>query len=253
MKSKTGNIVLVVLAIGLGTGVWWQAKASRLLREERVRLRTQATELARLRAVQAQQKAAIPSPTELKKLQDDADEAARIRSSLEVMKVAPAALAVSKLPPGDAPKKAEPVWHNAGQGTPSDTLHSVIWASVNGDIDTLMPMLAFDPESRAVAEALRAWLPEETRAQYPTVEKLIATMISGRMSTDLNQAQLIEQTNETPDLINARFLLQRAIANTKEPRNVSFRFQRNGSDWSLIVPKSVVDEYWRSLGGKPQN
>ena len=243
----------MVLAIGLGAGVWWQAQANTLLREERVRLQTQTMELARLRAAQAQQRGAPPSPTELKKLHDDANEASRLRSSLEVMEAAEATLAVSKNPPGVAEKKAELVWRNVGQTTPSDTLHSVICTAVNGDIDTLMPMLVFDPESRATAEALRAWLPEETRAQYPTVEKLIATMISGRMSADLSRAQLIEQTNETPDLVSARFQLQRAIADTIEPRNVSFRFQRSGSDWTLLVPKSVVAEYWRSLGGTPQN
>jgi hypothetical protein len=253
MKNQTGNIVLVVLAIGLGAGVWWQVQANTLLHEERVRLQTQASELAQLKAAHAQQRAALLSPTELKKLQDEADEAGRLRSSLEMMKAAEATLAVSKTPPGLAEKKAEPVWRNVGQATPSDTLHSVICAAVNGDIDTLLPMLAFDPESRAAAEALHEWLPEETRAQYPTVEKLIATMISGRMSADLSRAQLIEQINETPDLVSARFQLQRTIADTKEPRNVSFRFQRNGPDWTLLVPKSVVAEYWRSLGGKPQN
>jgi len=241
----------MVLAIGLGAGVWWQAQANTLLREERVRLQTQTMELARLRAAQAQQRGAPPSPTELKKLHDDANEASRLRSSLEVMEAAEATLAVSKNPPGVAEKKAELVWRNVGQATPSDTLHSVICTAVNGDIDTLMPMLVFDPESRATAEALRAWLPEETRAQYPTVEKLIATMISGRMSADLSRAQLIEQTNETPDLVSARFQLQRTIADTKEQRTASFRFRRTGSAWALLVPKSVVAEYWRALGGTP--
>ena len=126
-----------------------------------------------------------------------------------------------------------------------------ITLKANDTLETLMPMLAFDPESRATAEALRAWLPEETRAQYPTVEKLIATMISGRMSADLSRAQLIEQTNETPDLVSARFQLQRTIADTKEQRTASFRFRRTGSAWALLVPKSVVAEYWRALGGTP--
>ena len=74
-------------------------------------------------------------------------------------------------------------------------------------------------------------------------------MISGRVSTDLNQAQIIEQSNEQPGLVNAKFRLQRLEGNALELREVTFRFQRNGSDWKLLVPKSAIAEYKRSLEG----
>lgn len=236
----------MVLSVGLGLGIWWQAQANTLLREEQARFRTQAAELARLRKGEAQHKASAMPSTELEKLQAEVDEATALRSHVEKLKAMQAQFAAGTVQT-IAQRKAEPVWHNAGQATPADTLHTVIWTAVNGDVDTLVPMLAFDPESRVAAETLLASLSEENRAQYPTVEKLIATMISGRMSTDLNQAQVLEQTTESSDLVSTKFRLQRGAGAGKDTRDVIFRFQRNGSDWKLLVPKSAVAEYKRSL------
>lgn len=247
MKNPMGKIILVVLVLGLGGGIWWQAEANMSLRKERARLQALRGELARLREGKTQNNAAVLSADEHEALQREADEAAALRSRVEKLKAAKAQLAAPKTASAMVQKKREEIWHNAGQATPSDTLHTVIWTAVNGDVDTLIPMLAFDPESRAEAEALRAWLPESARAQFPTVEKLVATLISGRMSTDLNQAVVLEQINESPDLVDAKVELQRAYADVKELRKVTLRFQRDGSDWRLLVPKSAIAEYKRSL------
>ena len=246
MKKPTGNIVLVVLAIGLGSGIWWQASANQLQRDEQSRLLMQVAELARLRNTQAQLKATSASPSDFEELQSEIDEVNRLRSRIVELKETEAKLSALNTPQA-VKKKSETVWHNAGLASPADTVHSVIWAAINGEVETLMPMLAFDPESRTTAEALLGSLPEATRAQYPTVEKLIATMMSGRMATDFTEAQAIEQKNETADLISAKFQLKRWTGSGGAPREVTFRFQRTGNDWRLLVPKSVVDDYQQSL------
>lgn len=248
MKNPTGKIILVALAVGSCAGIWWQAAANSLLRVEGTQLRRQVDELTRLREAMEQKKASAASLSETEQLRRDADEAAALRSRIEVLKTAHAKLTTPVPAPTGVQKKKEEIWHNAGQSTPADTLHTVIWTAVNGDVDTLVPMLAFDPESRIAAEALHASLSEADRAQYPTVEKLIATMISGRVSTELNQAKVIEQSNEQPDLVSAKFRLQRLVGNALELRDVTFRFQRNGSEWRLLVPKSIIEEFKRSLG-----
>ena len=46
----------MVLAVGIGAGVWWQAHANTLLREEQALLQLKSAELARLRAIQGQQR-----------------------------------------------------------------------------------------------------------------------------------------------------------------------------------------------------
>jgi lambda repressor-like predicted transcriptional regulator len=247
MKNLTGKIILVVLALGLSTGIWLQAKTNAVLREEQVRLLAQAAELARLRDLQAQRKTSATSPAELEKIGHESDEAERLRSRIRNLKDTQAWLAALKIPADAVQLNCAEIWHNVGQATPVDTLHSVIWASLNGEVEALMPMLAFDPESRAEAEALRVGLPEAVRAQYPTVEKLIATMISGRLSTGLYLAEDVGQTNESPDLTSVNFHVQRALDKGRQLRDVTFRFQRNGSGWRLLVPKSAVAEYRRSL------
>jgi hypothetical protein len=249
MKNLSGKIIFVVLAVGLGAGVWWQAHANALLREERTRLQAQAVELARLRAAQVQQRAANPSSLELDALQREVDEAAALRSRIELLKAAQVQAAPAPKPAQVVvPTKAESTWHNAGQATPADTLHTVIWTAMNGDVDALMSMLAFDSESRAAAEGLLASLSEANRAQYPTVEKLIATMVSGRMPVRLVQSEVIEQTGEGTDRATAKIRLKQGFGELGEPtRDVTFSFQRNGSDWQLFVPASVIAAYKKSL------
>jgi len=249
MKNPMGKIILVALAVSFGAGVWWQAAANSLLREERTRLRLQVGELAHLREATEQKKASVASLSETEPHRRDVEKAAALVSRIEDLKAVYAKLTAPPPAPVSIQKTKEEIWRNVGQATPVDTLHTVIWSAVNGEVDTLVPMLAFDPESRAAAEALHASLSDVNRARYPTVEKLIATMISGRVSTDLNQAQIIEQSNEQPGLVNAKFRLQRLEGNALELREVTFRFQRNGSDWKLLVPKSAIAEYKRSLEG----
>lgn len=245
MKNPIGNIVLVVLAMGFGSGIWLQASANQQLREEQSRLLMQAAELARLHTLHTQNAVTTASPSDLEKLQSEIDEANQLRGQIEKFKDAQIRL-IAQNTPSIVQKKSESVWRNVGQATPADTLHSVMWAAINGEVETLIPMLTFDAESRAVSEALRASLPEATRAQYPTVEKLIATMIAGRMATDFVKADMVEQIPENADAISAKVQLQRS-GNAAKSREVGFRFQRSGSEWQLLVPKSVIDDYWQSL------
>jgi hypothetical protein len=248
MKNPSGKIILMVLAVGLGAGVWWQAHANTLLREERTFLQLKSAELARLRAIQAQQRASNLSSSELDALQREADEAAALRSRIERLKAEQVQAAALKPAQSIVPTKAESAWHNAGQATPGDALHTVIWAATNGDVDALIPMLAFDPESRAAAEGLLASLSEANRAQFPSVEKLIATMVSGRMPVRLVQSEVIDQTSEGDDRVTAKIRLKQGFGEFGEPtRDVTFSFQRNGSDWQLLVPTSVIAAYKKSL------
>jgi hypothetical protein len=247
MKNQKWKIILMALAVSFGTGIWWRASANSLLREERTQLRMQVSDITRLREATEQKKASVASLSETEQRRRDADETAALLSRIEDLKAAYAKFTAPNPAPASIQKKKEEIWRNAGQATPADTLHTVIWTAVNGDVDTLVPMLSFDPESRVAAEALLASLSEANRTQYSTVEKLIATMISGRVSTDLNQATMIEQSDEQPDFVNAKFRLQRLVGNALEMRDVTFRFQRAGTDWKLLVPKSAIAEYKRSL------
>jgi hypothetical protein len=232
------------LAIVIGIGLLFQTKANVTLRNEQARLRERVFDLERLKNLQAQNKTVAASSVDSEKLQAASDEVVRLRSSIEKLKSQRSQAATQAKVFLPIQKQPNESWRNVGQATPTDTLHSVIWAAVNGEVDALMPMLAFDSESRKAAESLLASLPDAIKAQYPTIEKLVATMMSGRMATDLVQADVVEQTNETLDLTNARFKLKQASGAQKK---VTFKLQRVGSEWQLLVPASVVASFQESL------
>jgi len=244
MKSLTGNLIILVLAFSLGFVVWRQIKANTALHAEQTRLREQSVELTRLQAAQNFFKNAAASSSELEEIQSEAEESARLRNRIEEMTKTPARMAAPKTAPAVVQKKREDVWRNDGQATPVDTLHSVLWAATNGDVESLTPMLAFDPASRSEADAMLASLSDSVRAQYPTVEKLVATMISSRLATDFNLANPLEQTDEGLDRRSVKFELQKASSARKE---VIFHFQRNGSEWRLLVPQTAIAVFKRSL------
>lgn len=247
MKNHKGNIAPLVLAIVVSCGVWWQAQANTRLREEHARITQRLTEASRLKALKGERTTATVSAEELQKLSDAATEVAAVRGRIEELKKANAQTASGA---EAGPQGVQERWKNLGQGSPRDTLHSVIWAATGGEVDTLVSLLAFDAESRIAADNLFATIPPESRALFPSADKLVATMIAGRLPTNLNAAEIGEQTEAGSDTLIAKVLLQRSGKSNNAVREVTFRFQRTGADWRLVVPQSVISDFSRSLKAK---
>jgi hypothetical protein len=245
MTHPKGYFVILALAIAIGCGVWWQAKANVRLREEQACFTEQAVELARIKALMARHQAAAVSAGELKKLNEAAAEASSLRDRIEK-------LTETKSPsvPGapQAPKQSEERWRNLGQATPGDTVRSIIWAATGGEVDALVSMLTYDADSRVAADDLFASIPPESRALFPSADRLVATMIAGRLPTDLAEARVIEQTDDRDGAVQAKVRLSSSTKYNDTPREVAFSFQRTGSAWQLVVPKSVILEFKRALG-----
>lgn len=245
--NPKGYILPLVLAAVIGTSLWWQVRSNARLRGEQTRLTERAAEVARLRTLKERSQTTAVSPAELQRLDGDAIEAAALRDRINKLQETLAQpLPVAPV----APKKIEERWRNLGQATPANTLHSVVWAAMGGEVDALVSMLAYDPETRAAVDDLFASIPPESRAYFPTADKLIATLVAGRLPTDLTEAQVIEQTEETSDSAKAKVRLRRGSSSTAAPREVTFQFQRTGSDWRLVVPKSEIAAYRRVLDKK---
>ena len=244
MTNPKGYIVILALAIVIGGGVWWQAKANVRLREEQARLTEQAVKLGRIKALLARHQATAVPSDELKILNEAAAEAEALRDRIEKLNETK-----SQLAPGAslAPRIAEERWRNLGQAKPVDTVRSIIWAATGGEVDALVAMLTYDPESRVAADDLFASISPESRALFPSADKLVATMIAGRLPTDLAEAQMIEQTDELDGAVQAKVRLCSSIKLNDTPREVTFRFQHTGSDWKLVVPKSVILEFKHAL------
>lgn len=249
MKNPKGLFILLVLTGVSGAFVGWKIDAVSRLRGESARLQADIADRSRLAELNARYKSA-PPVVDTSKLQRDADSVPVLKKRIENFKESLSRL--SALPPPAVGTAADytVLWKNAGRLTPTNTLHSIIWASLNGDVDALGSMLSFDPDSREDADALWAGLPASIRAQYPTSQKLFATLIAGRLSTGLFQAEWREQTQEQPDLIRTRFDLYSASPRGMEVKSVYLHFRKQDSNWRLTVPKSVVAEFQRVLQAK---
>lgn len=240
MKNIGGYFVPLALAVVLAGGVWWQARANEVLRGEQARLRAAAAESARIKAAAAL--ATHPAEDELRKLTEAAAEASRLHEHIAQLRQEE-----SKATAAAAKPKPVERWKNLGLATPSDTVQSVIWAATGGEVDALAAMLAFDPESRTAADAFYASIPASSRNLFPSADALMATAVSSRLPANLKKAELVDTANETADLVRATFKLERQSKSNEEPRVVTFRFQRFGEDWKLLVPKSVVREFQASM------
>ncbi|MFT3869987.1 MAG: hypothetical protein QM715_16175 [Nibricoccus sp.] len=248
MKNTRGIFILLVLAGVLGAFVWLKVDTVARLRGERAQLRADVADFTRLAELNARYKTA--PAIDSAKLQRDANSVPVLNVRIEQMKETLARLSALPPPIPETAPDYTALWKNAGLSTPTNTLHSIIWASLNGDVDALGSMLFFDQESREAVETLWAGLSEAQRAQYPTGQKLMATLIAGRLTPALYQAEWREETREQPDVIKARFFLHRANPKGIDLKAVLLSFQRQGADWRLMVPKSVVAEFQQTLQSK---
>ncbi|MEY2880966.1 MAG: hypothetical protein RLZZ15_3346, partial [Verrucomicrobiota bacterium] len=98
-------------------------------------------------------------------------------------------------------------WRNRGSLTPTAAVETTLWAAAGGDLTTLKNLFRLDDAVRAKADAIRAQLPENSRALYPSAEHLIAAFTT--KSIPLSEAQLVwHQQNGTDDAVACVFLQQ---------------------------------------------
>jgi hypothetical protein len=137
-------------------------------------------------------------------------------------------------------------WKNAGKGTPEAATETVLWAALGGDVDTLSNSVVFTPTAREKAEAWFATLPESTRQQYGSAEKVVALMIAKDAAT-LSGMQVLGSKEITPDNVGVRIRFASSEGKTKDD---NFLMQRGNDGWRLVLPDSTVEKFARQLSGK---
>ena len=96
--------------------------------------------------------------------------AAQAATALKNMSEAASSVATNLIPSS--------AWKNAGKATPEAATETVLWAALGGDVDTLSNSVVFTPTAREKAEAWFGSLPESTRQQYGSAEKVMALIIA---------------------------------------------------------------------------
>ena len=188
--------------------------------------------------------AADEQRSELAKLR--AEIRALAESTQDVARVAQAAQQAAK---GESPipVKLIPVAQlkNAGKATANAAVETLLWAAAGGDVETVASTIVLDPSAQVKAQELFSRLPEATRAQYGSPEKLVALMLAKDASA-LTGMQILGQRDVTPDVVGVKVRLANEEGKTKEQ---GLAFQKTADGLRLKVPDDLVDKYARQLGG----
>lgn len=217
-----------------GIGLRGEMLALDAIRRERIQLQAENRRLV----------AAQFAPAELENLRADHAALTQLRGEIEALKKR-APLAVTT--PVEAEMLPASAWKNAGRATPEATVATALWAASAGDVEALAATLAFDGAARAHAEALFNALPETSRVQYQTPERLIALFLAKEVPLGAAQAGMAGNVVQ-PDVATVRLRLQPVEGPAK---TVMLNLQRQDDGWKVIVPVTIVDKYGNTLKGPP--
>jgi hypothetical protein len=247
-------VVIAVLVAGALAVLGWQRRTTEKLRAG---LDRQRAALAKQQALQQaeqqerQQAAARERAEELDRVLAERAAVARLREELAALRHRAAGTAATR--EARAPEPARPslvgnvlafsLWRNAGRATPEATLETGLWASVNGDIDTLTGLLLFDAEARNEAGALFARLPTALQQEFVSPERLVAVLAAKDVplgsAAILNQYPAEQETKVAAQIFDAEGKHRMAL--------LSLRSDEAG--WRFVVPANAVKRYAAWLRG----
>lgn len=254
--------VVVVLAAG-GAAVFLQHQDNRALRREVGLLRTEVQMATRTMDRVATSRVQDAGPTagtgvvmpsgdsgELVKLRE---EMAALRKSTqgltELVQTAQAAAKLKSMstPESSVATKLIPAteWKNAGKGSPEAAAETALWAALGGDVETLANTLVFTPTAKAKGDAWFASLPESTRQQYGSAEKVMALLIA-RESGALTGMQVLGQKDIGADDVGLRI----RFTSDGKTKDDTFLMHRNPDGWRLLLPDQTVENLAKKLAGK---
>ena len=178
-------------------------------------------------------------------------ELARLRAEVDALKertqaltrIASARAAETGVPLNLTPASA---WKNAGKASPSAAAETLMWATDGADWEAIAASIFLDPAAREKAEAIRARLPESSRALYDTPEKLVALLMA--REGDVQAMQILGENRAASDaLVNLR--TQKGDGKTKEE---GLQFKQTTDGWKLVVTGKAVDKYGKKLTEPPK-
>lgn len=174
----------------------------------------------------------------------------RMRAALDRMRMrerkAKLALGLPSDPvwPDGAEVRAAKEWEDRGQGSPMDTVETVLWSARTGDVDRLAGLIALDPDAEKAADSLYGGLSDAAREQYGSPEEVLATLISGQMPTNYEALAPVSERDVAPD---ARLLVVRLEDGSGAQQDLTFKFQKTDDNWRMDVPAAVVNRFAAQL------
>jgi len=254
MKVLTLALGAVALAV-VGGGFWLQHQSTLQLRRHVALLRT---EVSRLEQQQLQR----PAPALVESAAPAGDytgsaELEHLRAEIRALRAQTAELARLspgglKVPPARMnPTVASPLvpvsaWKDAGRVTPEATVETVLFAAMGGDLETLAKAVVFNDAIKAQTATWFEGLPESTRREYGTPEKVIALMIA----KDAGSLAGMQILGKREDGANDAVVRVRVSDDQGKTKDDKFEMRRSPDGWSLLVPDKAVEKYARQVSGK---
>jgi hypothetical protein len=112
-------------------------------------------------------------------------------------------------------------------------------------LDALSELLAIEGEARTDAAKLFAELPEESRSQYGSVERLTAALVTAQMPDDYQAfaAMPLADLHNGVAALNARI----ETSDGSQSQMALYFTQDSGGGWRLNVPDRVVQQFASQL------
>ncbi len=134
---------------------------------------------------------------------------------------------------------------NVGRATATAAVETLLSAAYGGDVETVASSIALEPSAAALAQELFARLPEATRAQYGSPDKLIALMLA-KDASGLTGVQILGQRDMGPDVVGVRVRFANEDGKIKEQ---GLAFRKTADGLRMIVPDDAVKKFAGQLSG----
>lgn len=228
-----------------------ELRAAGELKEEHRRFVTGAPSEAEVERLRAGHAALVRLRDELAGLKGRADkqagEAAAKTTADRASRVTPDPAA----PAGAGPVVSAEEWKNAGRTTPAAALESLMWAAAGGDIETMVAAISLNYDSRVLAKARLAEMPEALRESYGTPERLVALLTMPNVPLGAMQVIKIDVSvpanTQNTEMAVMQVRLKSAEERWQEKTLVLFRNPTNADGWRFAVQTPAVAEYLAML------
>jgi hypothetical protein len=240
-------ILFVALAVGAPIFV---VRADREAAAHAARLAIERRRSAELQRLQEEHLRLVAEQTpgaELKKLEFRRAQLEGLSARLAALQANEAAAETSNAPDEGDALETVPAgeWIYAGRATPRAALESVLWAASHGDIEHLAELLGFTDEARTKADAIYSQLPEASKQEYASPERVVATLLAGSFPKSATAMTIVgDETGEQEADVSMR-----VDHSSGGPRTNTFSLRRMEDGWQLLVPASVITGFERSLMG----
>lgn len=231
MNKAASSALSALIAVGLTSVVW-----TSVARDRGPELESLRAENAKLTRATAANASASETAAVASEYAATANAIARAMEQRHVSRVGATAGAAksSSTSAGEVTARGH---RNHGIATPQEAALTFAWAGDVCDPDEFAKIIYFDPKAREAAANMLAGMPEEIRAQYPTLERFYGMLLAAScLEAPPPTAEMLERMMTTVEIGPGRAASRRVGTE----RNMH-EYQLTESGWKYVLPESGVN------------